>query len=91
MKKVVSILCLLILGPFISSFDEDETIQLVNTISYSSTSLSYVPTEEEHEENEFQIPFINNGFNGFKEALGKLWKRSRKIQAFRQSQEFVRI
>jgi len=71
MKKVIVIFSILVLSPFISGFNKDLTVNIVNTLTHDTTVLSFVPTETEAEsnQNKFQIPFIGNNFNGFKEAL----------------------
>jgi len=71
MKKVIILLSLVVLGIFISSFNKDLTVNIVNTLKYDTAALSFVPTETEVEDlqNNFRIPFTGNNFNGFKEAL----------------------
>ena len=69
MKKVNIFLSLFVLVIFISSFSEDKkttesTLNLISTLNYT------VPTEQESFKNkDFQIPFLSNNFNGFREAL----------------------
>ena len=74
MKKVIVIFGLLIIGTIISSFSKDE--KTLNKSTYLTKEFSSVPTEEEEEEEEkrstsqnFNIPFVGNSFNGFKEAV----------------------
>lgn len=69
MKKVIVIFSLLVLGLFISGFNKDLTVNIVNKLKHDTTASSFVPTEAESNQNKFQIPFIGNNFNGFKEAL----------------------
>ena len=67
MRKIIIFLSLIILVVFISGFSE---IKLTtNNTRNLTTSLSYVPTETESIEQIFQIPFVGNSFNGFREAL----------------------
>jgi len=69
MKKVNIFLSLFVLVIFISSFSEDKkttesTANLISTLNYTVT------TEQESFINkDFQIPFLGNNFNGFREAL----------------------
>jgi hypothetical protein len=69
MKKVNIFLSLFVLVIFISSFSKDKkttesTVNLISTLNYN------VPTEQESFITEdFQIPFLGNNFNGFREAL----------------------
>lgn len=69
MKKVIIIFSLLVVGLFISGFNEDIKEVVTSTNISHSTSLSYVQTEEESNQPEHQIPFISDNFIGFKEAL----------------------
>lgn len=67
MRKIIIFLSLIILVIFISGFSE---IKLTtNNTRNLTASLSYVPTETESIEQIFQIPFVGNSFNGFREAL----------------------
>jgi len=69
MKKVNIFLSLFVLVIFISSFSEDKkTIESIANLT--SISNYNVPTEQESFiNNDFQIPFLGNNFNGFREAL----------------------
>jgi len=69
MKKVIVIFSLFVLSLFISGFNKDLTVNIVNSLKYNTATLSFVPTEAQSNQNKFQIPFIGNNFNGFKEAL----------------------
>ena len=67
MRKTIIFLSLIMLVIFISGFSE---IKLTtNNTTNLTASLSYVPTETESIEPIFQIPFVGNSFNGFREAL----------------------
>lgn len=67
MRKIIIFLSLIMLVFFISGFTE---IKLTtNNTKNLTASLSYVPTETESIEPIFQIPFVGNSFNGFREAL----------------------
>ncbi len=67
MRKTIIFLSLIILVIFISGFSEIKLI--TNSTTNLTASLSYVPTETESIEPIFQIPFVGNSFNGFREAL----------------------
>jgi len=70
MKKVIVIFGLLIIGTIISSFSKDEKPRYKST--YLTKEISSVPTEEEEKEStsqNYNIPFVGNSFNGFKEAV----------------------
>lgn len=65
MKKVIVIFGLLILGIIISSFSKDKKPKNDNI----SIEISSVPTEEDSRNQNYDIPFTGNSFNGFKEAV----------------------
>lgn len=67
MRKIIIYLSLIILVIFISGFAEVNLT--TNNTKNLTSSLSYVPTETESIEPNFQIPFVGNSFNGFREAL----------------------
>ena len=67
MKKVIVFLGLIILGTIISSFSKEERTNY-NSI-FLNKEISSVPTEEEIFSEIFNIPFVGNSFNGFKEAV----------------------
>ena len=69
MKKVIVFFGLLTLILVISSFTKVK--ENTKKSIYVSSEISSVPTEEESflNNNDTQIPFVGNSFNGFKEAL----------------------
>ena len=67
MKKVIVIFGLLILGAIISSFSIDE--KTLNKSISLIKEISSVPTEKEIIPHYYNIPFVGNSFNGFKEAV----------------------
>jgi hypothetical protein len=67
MKKVIVFFGLLILVTIISSFSREK--KTINNSTFLHKEISSVPTEEEHLSQIFNIPFIGNSFNGFKEAV----------------------
>jgi hypothetical protein len=67
MKKIITFLSLIMLVFFISGFTEVKST--TNSTRNLTASLSYVPTETESIQPIFQIPFVGNSFNGFREAL----------------------
>ncbi|WP_456463229.1 peptidoglycan-binding protein LysM [Lutibacter sp.] len=67
MKKVTVFFSLLFLGIIISSFSKDKKI--ANTTYYFAKEISSVPTEKESFSKNYNIPFVGNSFNGFKEAV----------------------
>ncbi|AMC09746.1 peptidoglycan-binding protein LysM [Lutibacter profundi] len=67
MKKVTVFFSLLLLGIVISSFSKDKKVS--NTTYSFSKETSSVPTEKESFSKNFNIPFVGNSFNGFKEAV----------------------
>jgi len=67
MRKVILFLSLIVLGIIISSFSKDTKNSKINF--NTTTSVAYVPTEEEAALQDFNIPFIGNKFVGFREAL----------------------
>jgi len=67
MKKVIVIFGLLILGAIISSFSKDE--KTLNKSISLIKEISSVPTEKEIIPHYYNIPFVGNSFNGFKEAV----------------------
>ncbi len=67
MKKVIVFLGLIILGTIISSFSKEERTN--NNSIFLNKEISSVPTEEEIFSEIFNIPFVGNSFNGFKEAV----------------------
>ena len=67
MKKTSIFISLFILVALISGFSEDK--QTSNNTTNLTASISYVPTEKESITYDFQIPFVGNSFNGFREAL----------------------
>lgn len=67
MKKVIVVFGLFILGTIISSFSRDT--KTVNNSIFLTKEISSVPTEEEVFSQIFNIPFVGNSFNGFKEAV----------------------
>ncbi len=66
MKKVIIFFSLLILGIAISSFSKDKKIENDNI----SIGISSVPSKEDSHNQNYNIPFTGNSFNGFKEAVG---------------------
>ena len=67
MKKVIVFFSLLFLGIIISSFSKDKKV--ANTTYYFTKEVSSVPTEKESFSKNYNIPFVGNSFNGFKEAV----------------------
>jgi len=67
MKKVTVFFSLLLLGIIISSFSKDKKVS--NTTYSFSKETSSVPTEKESFSKNFNVPFVGNSFNGFKEAV----------------------
>ncbi|MCF6167830.1 peptidoglycan-binding protein LysM [Lutibacter sp.] len=67
MKKVIVFFSLLFLGIIISSFSKDKKV--ANTTYYFAKEISSVPTEKESFSKNYNIPFVGNSFNGFKEAV----------------------
>ncbi|PHQ55738.1 MAG: peptidoglycan-binding protein LysM [Lutibacter sp.] len=67
MKKVKVFFGLFILGIIISSFSRD--VKTINNSIFLTKEISSVPTEEEVFSQIFNIPFVGNSFNGFKEAV----------------------
>jgi len=67
MKKVTVFFSLLLLGIIISSFSKDKKV--ANTTYYFAKEISSVPTEKESFSKNYNIPFVGNSFNGFKEAV----------------------
>lgn len=67
MKKTSIFISLFILVALISGFSEAKHIS--NNTTNLTVSISYVPTEKESTTYNFQIPFVGNSFNGFREAL----------------------
>jgi len=67
MKKIIVIFCLLILGTIISSFSKDK--KTPNKSPYLTNVISSVLTEKESLPQNYNIPFVGNSFNGFKEAV----------------------
>ena len=67
MRKVILFLSLLLVVVIISAFSEDKSNSNISVIS--NNSISSVPTEEEANSLEFNIPFIGNTFNGFRDAV----------------------
>ena len=67
MKKISIFISLIILVAFTSGFSEAK--QTINNTRNLTASISYVPTEKESIEYNFQIPFVGKSFNGFREAL----------------------
>ncbi|PHS53763.1 MAG: peptidoglycan-binding protein LysM [Lutibacter sp.] len=67
MKKVKVFFGLFILGIIISSFSRD--VKTINNSILLTKEISSVPTEEEVFSQIFNIPFVGNSFNGFKEAV----------------------
>ena len=67
MKKISIFISLIILVAFTSGFSEDK--QTIKNTRNLIASISYVPTEKESIEYNFQIPFVGKSFNGFREAL----------------------
>ena len=74
MKKVFIIISLIGLVIFGSSFSDDKNKTTKLTFDFTAnsnyTAISYVPTKQEMIEQEVDIPFVGNKFNGFREALG---------------------
>lgn len=74
MKKLFILLSLIGLIYFVSSFSNDKnnnsSIKYNYAFNSNYTTLSYVPSKQEMIEQEVNIPFIGNRFNGFREALG---------------------
>ena len=73
MRKVIVFISLLFLVVFVSSFSREE-INAKSRLNFTTT-ISSVATEEESYLLEYNIPFIGNSFNGFREAVG--FKESR--------------
>jgi len=67
MKKIIVILSLLTLVLVISSFSKEE--RTLNSNFISTIEISTVPNEKESLHQIYNIPFVGNSFNGFKEAV----------------------
>ena len=67
MKKVIVFFSLIILGVTVSSFSKDKKI--TNKNFYLAKEISTVLPESESFSQSFNIPFVGNSFNGFKEAV----------------------
>mgnify|MGYP002629644326 CR=1 FL=1 len=66
MKKIIIFFSLVLLGIVISSFSKDKKTE--NDII--SIAISSVLTEKDSNNQNYNIPFTGNSFNGFKEAVG---------------------
>jgi len=66
MKKIIIFFSLVLLGIVISSFSKDKKTE--NNII--SIAISSVLTEKDSNNQNYNIPFTGNSFNGFKEAVG---------------------
>ncbi|REE82192.1 hypothetical protein BX611_1738 [Lutibacter oceani] len=67
MRKVIIFLSLLLVVVIISAFSED-TNNTNNSTNFTE-SINFVPTEQEVISKEYNIPFIGNSFNGFRDAI----------------------
>ena len=67
MKKVIVFFSLIILGITVSSFSKDKKTTTKNF--YLAKEISTVLPESESFSQNFNIPFVGNSFNGFKEAV----------------------
>ncbi|WP_372793562.1 peptidoglycan-binding protein LysM [Lutibacter sp.] len=66
MKKIIIFFSLVILGIVISSFSKDKKTENGSI----SIAISSVLTEKDSNNQNYDIPFTGNSFNGFKEAVG---------------------
>jgi hypothetical protein len=74
MRKIIVFLSLLLLVIFSSAFSEDKnysntTTNFTKVISSAPKAISSVPTEEESDLLNYNIPFIGKSYNGFREAV----------------------
>ena len=67
MKKVVIVVSLIVLGFLVSAFSDSKN--LINEKLNIAKEISYVPTEEESILLDYRIPFVGQGFTGFREAI----------------------
>lgn len=67
MRKIIVFLSLLLLVIFSSAFSEDKNNS--NTTTNFTKAISSVPTKEESDLLNCNIPFIGNSYNGFREAV----------------------
>jgi hypothetical protein len=73
MKRLIPIAVLVLTLVFVMSFSTGRNYE--NDFSYVSAETHYVPDNYEIPQEDIQIPFLGNSFNGFREALA--FKESR--------------